>query len=332
MTATGLADTAEAFLAAHGFAAARRIPLPADASFRRYERLVGGPVPALLMISPPAREPLGPFLRLAAHLRGLGLSAPAVFAADPDAGLALVEDLGEASFAALLARGADEVALYTLAAETLAQLHRHPPPALPEWDAAAMAAAAAATLFDWWWPAAFGEPAPPAARAGFAAAARAALAPFAADPPVLVHRDFHVDNLIRLDRPGPAGCGLLDFQDAARGHPAYDLASLVEDARRDVGAAAREAALARYVEAAAVADPARLRAAVAVHAALRHARVAALWTRLARRDGKPHYLRHAPRTWRLLDRALAEPACAPLAAWFDAHIPRPLRAAPPEAP
>lgn len=323
--------TPEDFLAAHGFGTAERIPLPADASFRRYERLIGGPVPALLMLCPPHREPIEPYLRIAAHLRGLGLSAPQVFFADGTAGLALIEDLGPDTFTALLARRQDETALYALAAQTLAHLHRHPAPAfLPRWDVEAMVQAAAATLFEWWWPAAFGSAPEAGVCTAFAAAARATLAPFADDPPVLVHRDFHVDNLLRLDRPGPAACGLLDFQDAGAGHPAYDVMSLLEDARRDVDPAVRRAALARYLDAARVADRARFLGAFAAHGAMRHARVAALWTRLARRDGKRHYLRHAPRTWRMLDRALAHPACAPLAAWFDDHIPRELRRAPEE--
>lgn len=323
--------TPEEFLAAHGFGEAERIPLPADASFRRYERLVGGPVPALLMLCPPDREPIEPYLRIAAHLRGLGLSAPMVYFADETAGLALIEDLGEDTFTALLTRGEDETRLYRLAAETLAHLHRHPPPHfLPAWTVDAMATAASATLLDWWWPAAFGAAPGASVRAAFAEAARETLAPFADDPPVLVHRDFHVDNLLRLDRPGPAACGLLDFQDAGAGHPAYDVMSLLEDARRDIDPAVRRAALAHYLDAAQVTDRARFLGAFAAHGALRHARVAALWTRLARRDNKRHYLRHAPRTWRLLDRALAHPACAPLAVWFDDHIPRALRRAPEE--
>ena len=323
--------TPEDFLAAHGFGEAERITLPADASFRRYQRLIGGPVPALLMLCPPDRETIAPFLRIAAHLRGLGLSAPAVYFADEAAGLALIEDLGEDTFTALLSRGEDETALYILAAETLAALHRHPAPGfLPDWTAEVMARAAAATLLDWWWPAAFGHAPEGSVRDGFAASVRETLAPFADDAPVLVHRDFHVDNLLRLDRAGPAACGLLDFQDAGAGHPAYDVMSLLEDARRDIDPSVRRAALARYLDAARVTHRGHFLAAFAAHGALRHARVAALWTRLARRDGKNRYLAHAPRTWRLLDRALAHPACAPLAAWFDDHIPRDLRRAPEE--
>jgi aminoglycoside/choline kinase family phosphotransferase len=320
----------DAFLAAHGFGAARRVRLPGDASFRRYERLAGGPRPALLMVCPPGKEAVAPFGRVAAHLRGLGLSAPEVIAADDAAGLALVEDLGEDTFTRLLAAGEDEAGLYALAVDALAELHRSPPPAwAPAWDAAAMTAAAEATLLAWWWPAAFGRPAGEAVTRSFREAAQAMLAPFASDRKVLALRDFHVDNLLRLaGRQGAAACGLLDFQDAGCGHPAYDLASLLEDARRDVPEALRAAMRARYRDAARVRDAARFDAAFAAHAALRHARVAALWTRLERRDGKRRYLAHAPRTWALLEASLAHPACAPLAAWFDAHVPRALRRAP----
>jgi aminoglycoside/choline kinase family phosphotransferase len=320
----------EAFLAAHGFAAAARARLPGDASFRRYERLSGGPRPALLMVCPPGKESVAPFVRVAGHLRSLGLSAPEVIADDDAAGLALVEDLGEDTFTRLLAAGEDEAALYALAVDALAELHRAPPPPwAPAWDAGAMAAAAEATLLAWWWPASFGMPPDQNVVGSFHGAVAAMLAPFSGDRPVLALRDFHVDNLLRLEgRRGAAGCGLLDFQDAGAGHPAYDLASLLEDARRDVPPALRAAMRARYRAAAGVRDAARFDAAFAAHAALRHARVAALWTRLERRDGKRHYLAHAPRTWALLEASLAHPACAPLAAWFDAHVPRPLRRAP----
>ncbi len=322
-----------AFLAAHGFGAATPRPLPGDASFRRYERLLGGARPALLMICPPGREAIAPFVRVARHLRALGLSAPDVIAADEASGLALVEDLGEATYTALLAAGEDEAALYALAVDALALLHRAPaPPWAPPWGSDEMADAAAATLLAWWWPAAFGAPAGEGVGRGFRDAVRDMLAPFAGDARVLALRDFHVDNLLRLPgREGAAACGLLDFQDAAIGHPAYDLASLLEDARRDVPEALQQEMRRRYAAAAGVADPARFEAALAAHAALRHARVAALWTRLARRDGKRHYLAHAPRTWGLLARALEHPATAPLAAWFDAHVPRPLRRAPEES-
>ncbi|WP_037300947.1 aminoglycoside phosphotransferase family protein [Rubritepida flocculans] len=301
-------------LARAGFAAARPEPLPADAS-KRYARLHGGPRPALLMQTPDPAY-LDAFLRVAAHLDAIGVPAPAVLAVDPAAPAALVEDLGPASMAEALDAGGDPLPLYLGAAETLARLAAAPAPAgLPLWDAGRMSAAAAATFLDWWWPAMFGAPPDDALRAGFDAALRAMLAPFAGQG--FVHRDYFPANLI----PTPRGVAVIDFQDAALGHPAYDLVSLVEDARRDVAPALRQAVLARYLALRPELKEAEFVAAMAVCAAQRHLRVAALWVRLARRDGKPHYLAHGPRCWALLARALEHPAAAPLRAFLDAHVP-----------
>ena len=165
----------DSFLATHGFAAARRAPLPGDAGHRRYLRLTGGPRPAILMDGsaaaavglPSAEADLRAFMAIAAHLRGTGLSAPEVLAADPPAGLMLLEDLGEPTHASLLDAGADPLPLYTAAAETLAALHAAPPPpGLPLWEGETMARAAAATFLDWWWPAALGTDPAPAQRDG----------------------------------------------------------------------------------------------------------------------------------------------------------------------
>jgi aminoglycoside/choline kinase family phosphotransferase len=330
-------NTVDSFLAAHGYAAAARAPLPGDAGHRRYIRLLGGPCPAILMDGseaaavglPSAEADLRAFLNVAAHIRSLGLSAPAILAADTPGGLLLLEDFGEATHASLLDAGADPLPLYTAAVETLAALHEAPPPAgLPAWDSAAMARAAAATFLDWWWPSAFGTDPSPARRAGFVHAIRTMLAPFQGAGGFM-HRDYFPANLMPLPaRPGPASVGLLDFQDAAIGHSAYDVVSLLQDARRDVPQPVQEAALAHYLAHRPGLDPAAFAAAMAVMAAQRHLRVAALWVRLARRDAKPHYLIHGPRCWRLLDRALAHPATAPLAAFLDEHVPPSLRANP----
>ena len=319
----------EPFLSAHGYGAAGREPLPADASHRRYARLLGGPRPALLMDAPPP-EDVRPFAALARHLLAAGLSVPEILAEDAAAGFLLVEDFGEGTHAGLLDAGADPVPLYEEAAEALAALHAAPPPpGLPRWDAEAMAKAAAATFLDWWWPAAFGAEPTPAVRAELDEALRAMLAPFAGARGI-VHRDFFPANLMRLpDRKGPRRTGILDFQDAALGHPAYDVASLVEDARRDVAPAVRRAALARYLALRPGLDRGDFLAALAAHAAQRHLRVAALWVRLDRRDNKPGYLRHGPRCWALLDRALSQPACAPLRGFLDARVPREMRRNPP---
>lgn len=313
--------TPDDFLAAHGFARAARRPLPGDAGARRYTRLSGGPAPALLVECPPGDESLPAFLRLAAHLRAHGLRAPAILAADASRGLALVEDLGARTMADALDAGSDPAPLYAEAGKTLARFHACPiPEGTPEWDAERMAEAAAATFLDWWWPAAFGAPPADTTRAAFRSAMAETLAPFADAPRVLTHRDHFPANLV----PGEDGgaMGVIDFQDAARGHPAYDLVSLVEDARRDVAAEAREAALRGY-------GGARMEAAMAAMGAQRHLRVAALWVRLAKRDSKPRYLAHGPRCWALLARSLEHEAAAPLARFLGAQVPERLRCNPP---
>ena len=314
-----------AFLKNAGFGAAQLDPLPSDASARRYTRLLGGPRPALLMEAPPP-ENTRPFIAIAGHILGVGLSAPEIIATDPEAGLVLLEDFGDATHAALLDAGAPAPELYAEAAETLAALHEAaPPPGLPAWDAAAMARATAATFLDWWWPAMMGNAPDDDLRAGLADALHAMLAPFA-DTQGFVHRDYFPANLMRLEgRAGARRTGLLDFQDAGLGHPAYDLVSLVQDARRDVATAARDAAIERYFAARPGVAREDFTAAMAASAAQRHLRVAALWVRLARRDNKDHYLVHGPRCWRLLAEALEHPATTPLRLWLNAALPHHLR-------
>ncbi|MGA3403602.1 MAG: phosphotransferase [Acetobacteraceae bacterium] len=204
-----------------------------------------------------------------------------------------------------------------------------PPPGLPAWDAPTMAHAALGTLLDWWWPAAFGSPAPPAAREDFAAALATLLRPLAGGPRCCVHRDFFAGNLLWLpDRAGLRRVGILDFQSAALGHPAYDLVSLLQDARRDIPQPLADRGVARYLAARPDLDPDAFHAAYAICAAQRHLRVACQWVRLALRDHRPHYLAHGPRTWRMLQAALRHPAAAPLAAAMDRWIPPALRANP----
>ncbi len=311
-----------AFLAAAGWGDARREPLAGDASFRRYVRLRRGGETAMLMDAPPPEEDVRPFAAVAARLRELDLSAPQVRRADPAHGLLLLEDFGDDTFTRLLERGESEHALYMLATDALLALQRRPDAAdgFPAFGEDRFAAGAELFL-DWYLPAA-GRPAPD--REGFRAALRHALAPVLAGPGTLMLRDFHVDNLVRLDgRTGAAACGLLDFQDAAGGPPAYDLASLIEDARRDVDEGVRAAVLARYR--AAFPDRRKLERDLAVLGAQRHIRVLGTFMRLARRDGKPGYMRHLPRLRRMLERNLAHPALEPLAAWFRRHVATDLR-------
>ena len=245
-----------AFIRRHGYAIARAEPLAQDASFRRYLRLRGGPRPAVLMDAPPP-EDIRPFVRVARHLAGIGVSVPEIFAADEAAGLLLEEDLGDDLLSSLICTMADRAPLFEAAVDTLVAIQRATPPRdLPAWDAATMAITALATLFDWWWPAMFGSDAPDAARRDFAAALEAMLASVAAGPACFVHRDFFAGNLLWLpQRPGIRRIGVLDFQGAAIGHPAYDLASLLQDARRDIPPEIAEHAIAHYLDARPELDP-----------------------------------------------------------------------------
>ena len=310
-----------AFVATAGWGDAACAPLAGDASARRYERLTRGDASAVLMDDPPPQASTGPFLRIAGLLRGMGYSAPAILAADEEQGFVLLEDLGDDSFAALLARGGGitlERTLYEAATDLLVDLHRQPlPPGLPRYDPDWMLDDAALFLES-------GLDAPTGdAAAEFAAAWRGPLEEAAQGPHALSLRDFHAGNLMWLPARGDGGCsgrglrrvGLLDFQDARAAPLAYDLVSLLQDARRDLGAGLEAAMVARYLDAAPDAREAPFRAAYAILGAQRALRIVGVFHRLAKRDGKPGYLAHLPRVWGHLDSALAHPALAPVRAW-----------------
>jgi aminoglycoside/choline kinase family phosphotransferase len=284
------------------------------------------------MEAPPDREDVRPFLHMARHLRDLGFSAPEIFAADRTTGLVLLEDFGDDTFTRMLSAGHDETSLYQLAIDVLIHLHRlEPATAVPAWlppyDTGRLLDEAL-LLCDWYMPAACRRPTE-AARVAYSAAWEEALIPAVSSPATLVLRDFHVDNLMRLSgRDGLRACGLLDFQDAVAGPAAYDVMSLLEDARRDVSPALKAEMLARYAAGIGHADWEPFHRTFAVLAAQRHAKVIGIFTRLSRRDGKDAYLAHIPRVWRLLERALAHDALAPVAGWFDRHLPAPARVVP----
>ena len=318
-------DLIALFLARNGFPPDHLEPLAQDASFRRYLR-IRGDRPAVLMDAPPP-EDVGPFLRIAAHLRSIGLRVPRILAADEACGLVLEEDLGDDLVSVLLDQGEPVDRLLDAAVDALVVMQRAAlPDGLPLWDSPAMASTASGTLFDWWWPARFGAPPPQAARDDVAHALATTLAPVAAGPSCFVHRDFFAGNLLRLSDQRLA---IIDFQGAAIGHPAYDLVSLLQDARRDIPDASRSRALDRYLTARPELNSTQFRAAFAACAAQRHLRVACQWVRLALRDGRPQYLAHGPRTWRLLEDAMSQPAAEPLAAALDRWIPAAVRGNPP---
>ena len=246
MSDPGRDSLIEQFLAANGFALSEATPLAQDASFRRYLRLRGG---AVLMDAPPP-EDVRPFLRIATHLTGIGLAVPRIVAADEANGLIIEEDLGDDLYSAILTE-ANAESLFDAAIDALVALHRAAAPSgVPAWGKPAMLEAALGTLFDWWWPAMHGASAPQDVRAGVTKALVATLDHVDNGPRSLVHRDFFAGNLIWLpDRTGPRRAGIIDFQSASVGHPAYDLVSLLQDARRDIPASLEEHAVARYLAA-----------------------------------------------------------------------------------
>jgi len=409
-----------AFLATHGWAHARLTPLAQDASARRYWRLSGdraggaGKRRAVLMDAPPPGR-VDPFITVTRHLQRLGARVPAIVAADRARGFLLLEDLGDRTFARVLAEGFDEFALYRLAVDALTAIRRHPRATaidLPAYDVQ-RALAEANLLLDWYLPSRLQRPVTASARAEFARIIEELLADLPPLPPTLVLRDFHIDNLMLCgegdgdggggdgdgdddagdgngdddagggsgdgdgdgDADGDAGdggdgdgdgdgdavggsgdgdgdagdgddgdggdagdgdagngggdgnddeyaageCALLDYQDALIGSPAYDLASLLEDARRDISPALARAMNDRYLAQNPDLDADALRRHAAFWAAQRHCKVAGIFTRLHLRDGKNAYLRHLPRVLNLLRHRLRDTNLSPLRDWLNAQ-------------
>ena len=306
------------FLAASGWAGAEILPLAGDASFRRYFRVVHGDRSAVLMDAPPPHEDPRPFIAVAEWLVSRGLNAPEILARDLDTGLLLINDFGSTRLRETLDDDPGrERELYELATDVLIHLHDHPPMpglrphGLDQW-------LEELKLFTDWYCPAVGVDVDAAA---FEDAWRKVLEPVSGDGlgPVTVLRDYHAENVMLVDgREGVAHFGLLDFQDALAGHPAYDLASVLEDARRDVTPAIERAMVDRYVTVTGQGEA--FERAYWALAAQRNTRILGVFTRLWKRDNKPGYRRFQPRIWGLLERDLSQPNLAPVRDWFDANI------------
>ncbi|PNU05272.1 aminoglycoside phosphotransferase family protein [Novosphingobium guangzhouense] len=321
LSSVDLPEGLDAFLAAAGWGGAAVEPLPGDASFRRYFRVrsIDGAT-AMLMDAPPPQEDIGPFLRAAHWLDDNGMRPPRILAEKPDRGLILMEDFGDARMRDYLDQWpADETAVYSAAIDALVKLHQLP--AGPFRDYSLAEYIREVKLFIDWYCTAQGLYVD---AAGFTAAWEQALSPVLPRqrPGVTVLRDYHAENIMLLGSLEKQG--LLDFQDALVGHPAYDLVSLLQDARREVSPELEAQMFDRYVHKAGtdvetfLADYARL-------GAQRNVKIIGIFVRLWRRDGKPRYLDLIPRVWAMLERDLAHPALAPVAGWFDANIPAALR-------
>jgi aminoglycoside/choline kinase family phosphotransferase len=348
------------FLARAGWGDAIVSPLAGDASTRSYARLTQGGRKAMLMDqpqhaeSPPApadaseeaRRTLGynavarlagadcaRFVAAAQWLSAHGLAAPDIYDADPAQGFVILEDLGDALFAEVLADGGDEKELYEHAVEVLAQIHANDAPAalspakpLFDYDLTALVAETD-LLTEWFLPLALHRKATETEMTEHRALWRMILSETLKNRRVFVHRDYHAQNLLWLpERRGVSRVGLIDFQDAVAGSQAYDLISLVEDARRDVSPQLAEAATAHYLavmraQGTAV-DEEKFRHQMAVMAAQRNAKIVGIFARLYKRDGKARYLAFLPRVWAYLERDLQHPALAELRTWYDRVIPK----------
>lgn len=315
------------FLAANGWDGAAIVPLAGDASFRRYFRVVGDGRTAVLMDAPPDKEDSRPFLDLAAHLVELGFAAPRALAVDLAQGLILLEDFGDKRVAPLLAGDpAPEREIYETAIDILAALHDHAPPAVAPYHRGELLREVN-ILTEWYLPTVGAAGDAKAYEAAWDLVWHDVIAESEAKP-VLVLRDYHADNLMVLEgRTGLQRLGLLDFQDGLAGHPAYDLVSLLQDARRDVDPRLEAAMLDRYMAVRGIADRDAFRASYEVLGAQRNAKILGVFTRLWKRDGKPGYRPFQPRVWGYLERNLRHEALAPVRAWFDAHLPDAQRAA-----
>ena len=318
-----LPDRLHDFLGRAGWGDAQIEVIPGDASFRRYFRIRRGNDGAMLMHAPPPHEDPVPFLDVGDWLQAHGLRAPVIYASEPAAGWVLLEDFGDDRMRDWLddnPQGAE--AAYRAAIDALVELHSHPAGPFDPYDMDVYLREAK-LLPQWYAPAHSLE----VDEEGYEAAWRGVLTPLIERQAegVTVLRDYHAENIMLLGGSPGAPQGLIDFQDALVGHRAYDLVSLLQDARRDVDQSFAGEMFDYYCQLTGEADSA-FRADYAILGAQRNAKIVGIFTRLFKRDSKPKYLSMIPRVWRLLEADLKHPALAPVAAWFDAHIPGDLRA------
>ncbi len=350
-----LAELRAAFIKNAGWGKAIARPLAGDASTRSYERVEKDGRRAVLMIAPPGAETaacpqdatpqkrsalgynamarlagpnLNAFVALSNSLKKAGLSAPEIYAADPVTGFALIEDLGDDLYARVIGRE-DETLLYRTAIDALVTLRNAGSPrprnddyAMLDYDVTALEAEAA-LLVEWYWPLKHGQTISDDLRAEYLELWRDQLRNLSA-PHSFVLRDYHAENLLWLpDRSGVERVGVIDFQDALFGCAAYDLASLLEDARRDVDPKLAIAMMDYYAERAAAAgafDRAAFERDYAILAAQRNAKILGVFARLAKRDKKPRYLDFLPRVESLFRRDLQRPDIASLQTFFARHF------------
>jgi N-acetylmuramate 1-kinase len=307
----------EEFLDRHGWSGANIAPVAGDASFRRYFRVSDSARKAILMDAPPPHEDPRPFIDIARYLTDRDFRAPAILAEDLGRGLVLIEDFGDCRMREHLDDNpADEEGVYSAAIDTLGRLSSTPAAKLPPYDVSAYLREVR-LLAEWYLPAmgiAFDADA-------YDALWRQSLAPIADIQQVTVLRDYHAENIMLLP---DGGQGIIDFQDALVGHPAYDLVSLLQDARRDVSVQLEQQMISHYRAVANCGEDFDHH--YALLGAQRNTKIIGIFTRLWQRDGKARYLDFLPRMWGLLERDLEHPALIDLKQWFAVHVPPDIRA------
>lgn len=321
---TNRQDQIKLFLAQTDWSAATIAPLAGDASNRRYERLTNPDgTTAVLMDAPPdTGETVQPFVQIAQHLTNQGFSAPRILAQETKHGLLLIEDLGDDLFARIIPTNPQlETPLYQAACDVLIQLHQTECPPLINFDPALMTEQAG-LVFTSYQQRITGQPLPDAL-ARFQSELFDVLTKYTTAKPVMILRDYHAENLIWLPkRTGTARVGLLDFQDAVAGHPAYDLASLLQDIRRDVSPQTETDTIRHYLDQTGT-DEQQFSNAYAVLGVQRNLRILGVFTRLSVDYGKPHYISMIPRVWRHIVNGLRHPALAGLSDILIPTLPEP---------
>ena len=305
------------FLQQSGWVRSTVQPLPGDASFRRYFRVSDSEKGnAMVMDAPPPHENPRPFIDVAEYLTRHGFRAPKIFSRNLDRGLILIEDFGDQRMREHLdEQPEDEVRIYKQAIDTLINLSKTECADLPPYDEAAYLREVC-LLTEWYLPAMqldFDQ-------SEFDRIWKDALKPIARTQAVTVLRDYHAENIMLLD---DGAQGLIDFQDALIGHSAYDLVSLLQDARRHVSPQLESEMLDYYIKSNEANEDFRHH--YALIGAQRNTKIIGIFTRLWKRDGKLRYLDFLPRMWTLLERDLDHPQLGPLKHWFDAHIPSEVR-------
>lgn len=319
----------DAFLSDCGWHGASREMLAADASFRRYARIKRLDQGAILMDAPPPWEDVRPFIQVNEHLRRYRMSVPRILEADPEAGFILLEDFGDTSFTRMLREHPErEGALYAAATDALIEIYRESQSDTAE-DAAQLPLydmdvylREVALFAQWFLPQIVDIHRAAELLQEWRLLWQSILASAGLKQDCVVHRDYHADNLFWLkDREGSyRAVGMLDFQDALWGDEAYDLASLLEDARRDVSKETASRCIKQFIQASGN-DEAAFRTRYAVLAAQRNAKIIGIFTRLAVRDGKLHYLNYLPRVWAHFMTDLTHPLLAPIKAFVEKHVP-----------